>query len=63
MAHFSDVECLQIIMERQRDGKKLETIARQHKCTPAIISKILSHYNRTEESSGGIKNGKEQKKT
>ncbi len=49
---FSDAERVQIIMERERDGKRLETVARQHKCTPETISKILSHYDRTGEISG-----------
>ena len=58
MSHFSDVERAKIIMERERDGKRLETIARQHKCTPATISKILSHYDRTGEISGGKSTGR-----
>ncbi|CAF1389660.1 unnamed protein product [Adineta ricciae] len=58
MNHFSNVERLQIIMERERDGKKLETIARQHKCTPAAICKILSHYNQTGEVNGGKSTGR-----
>lgn len=47
MSHFDDSERVEIIMARERDGKRLETIARQHKCTPAAISYILSHYNKT----------------
>jgi transposase len=58
MSHFSHVERLQIIMERERDGKKLETIARQHKCTPAAISKILSHYNQTGKLNDGKSTGR-----
>lgn len=45
-------------MERERDGKKLETIARQHKCTPAAISKILSHYNQTGKLNDGKSTGR-----
>jgi transposase len=58
MSHFSHAERLQIIMERERDGKKLETIARQHKCTPAAISKILSHYNQTGKLNDGKSTGR-----
>jgi len=58
MSHFSHAERLQIIMERERDGKKIETIARQHKCTPAAICKILSHYNQTGEVNGGKSTGR-----
>jgi transposase-like protein len=53
MSHFSDNERAAIIIERERDGKRLETIARHHKCTPAAISYILSHYNQTGNISGG----------
>jgi hypothetical protein len=45
-------------MERKIDGKRLETIAGQHKCTPATISKTLSHYDRTREISGGKSTGR-----
>ena len=45
-------------MERERDGKKIETITRQHKCAPAAICKILSHYNQTEEVNGGKSTGR-----
>ena len=58
MSHFSDVERAHIIMERERDGKRLETIARQHKCTSAIISKTISHYNRTGKISGDKSTGR-----
>jgi hypothetical protein len=45
-------------MERERDGKRLEMIARQHKCTPATISKTLSHYDRTREISDDKSTGR-----
>jgi transposase len=58
MSHFSHAERLQIIMERERDGKKLETIARQHKCAQAATSKILSHYNQTGKLNDGKSTGR-----
>ncbi len=58
MSHFTNIERVQIIMERERDGKRMETIAQQHKCTTAIIGKIVSHYNRTGEISGTKSTGR-----
>ena len=57
MRHFNDIERAAIIMARERDRKRLETIVKHHKCVPATISYILSHYNKTGMISGGKSTG------
>ena len=50
---FHDIEQIQIIMEREKDGNKtLSTNAISHHCTPAAVRKILSRYYNTGEITG-----------
>jgi hypothetical protein len=50
MSHLDDIERTQIIMERERDRKKITTIATSHHCSTNAMKKILSCYYNT----GGI---------
>ena len=43
MSHLSDIERIQIIMERERDGKTLSTIATRHHCTHATVRNIAEN--------------------
>ena len=58
MSHLSDIERIQIIMERERDGKTLSTIATRHHCTHATVRNILSRYHNTGEITGGKSSGR-----
>ena len=40
-------EQMHINMEKEKDRTKLDIIAKQHKCTPETIAKIVPHYHRT----------------
>ena len=50
MSHLSDIERIQIIMERERDGKTLSTIATRHHCTHATVRNIAENELRENDS-------------
>jgi transposase len=58
MSHFDDIERTQIIMERERDGKKISIIANNHHCSTTAVRKILSRYYNTGEIAGGKSSGR-----
>ncbi|CAF1469237.1 unnamed protein product, partial [Rotaria sordida] len=58
MSHLTDIERIQIIMERERDGKKISTIATRHHCASSTVRSILSRYRNTGEITGGTSSGR-----